>query len=156
MRRTTLRSSVPCVFRILLTVAVTLLASCYTTPSALKSMGTVPFGQPMALSGKVTPLIVLPGVEFNLYLLSDAKASYPLVSKKKYANDEVVDFHGTVWNTQSLTGLPDPAVLEPFTRYLVSHAYVKQEVAQLVVTTLLTGLKGLSALADSLFLLVQE
>lgn len=133
-----------------------LLTGCYTTPSALKASGNPGLGQRTALSGKVTVLVSLPGVDSRLYLLSDAQTGYPLLSKKVYQTGETVDFHGTVWSTKAVSGLPGTPEFEALASYLEKYAILAPGAARMALPAVSLGLKGVTSLSESFYLLVQE
>ncbi|MEI8095305.1 MAG: hypothetical protein WCG80_13935 [Spirochaetales bacterium] len=132
-----------------------LLAGCYTTPSALKNLDTVAFGQEFAVTGKVKPLLQVPLTDINLYLLSDDGASFPLVSKKKFSNGQTVDLHVSVVGTKGQ--LPNELVdsIKNLADLLLRKGLVPKETAELVSTAIVTTVKGAAALVGNVLILVQ-
>ena len=133
-----------------------LLASCATTPSALKNLDTVAFGQKFTVAGRVTPLVSIPLTEVTVSLLSDKTATFPLVSKTPFTKDQKVVVAVSVVGTKGIQPKEMLDTVKALAAQLVKNGLVSKDVAEPVSAAILAAVKGATALVGNVLILVEE
>ncbi len=148
-RRFTVLLSLPLLFLLLL-------ASCTTTPTALRERETVAFGQVFTVNGRATPLLTVPFTDVSVYLLSDKSTTLPLVSKTAFNKDQTVTVRVSVVGTKGIQPKEFLDSVKDLASQLVKNGVVSKDVAEPVSTAILVAVKGATALVGNVLILVQD